>query len=132
MISNHLKTLVLFSIFAFSVHGAEEYLTGFYNTDSFSRFFFQIFESMSSLQATFLLFQICIAILLTVVYLLLRDGKPVLYLATFLGLIFLFELHHLVKAVMVQSYYSGIISAIFIYVLGYFYWKELIKNWSKK
>ena len=129
MLSNKLKTLILLSIFVFGLHGTEEYLTEFYNTDSFSTSFFQIFAPMTSLQATFLLFQICIVILLTVSYLLIKGGKAVFYLAIFLVLIFLFELHHLFKAFMVQGYCSGLITASFIYVLGFFYWKELIKNW---
>ncbi len=129
MISDKFKNLILLSALVFILHGTEEYLTGFYQTDSLSRFAFQLFEPMSSLQATFLLFQIMIGALLFISYILLKGGKGVLILSTFLGGIFIFELHHLIKAVEIQNYYPGLFTAFLIYLVGFFYWKELLKNW---
>ncbi len=129
MITEKIKTLVLLSMPVFAIHGTEEYLTGFYQTDSVSKWAFSIFEPMTSLQATFLLFQIGIGVLLATSYILLKGGRAVLYLATFLGLIFILEIHHVVKTISVMGYYPGIASALLIYILGFFYWKELIKNW---
>lgn len=131
MISEKFKTLILLSAIFFGLHGAEEYVTGFYQTDSWSRYVFQLFEPMTSLQAAFLMFQIMIGVILIVSYLLLKGGKVILIPAIFLGGIFIFELHHLVKAIEVQDYYPGIITAIAIYLLGFFYWKEFLLIWRK-
>lgn len=131
MVTQKLKTLVQFSIPIFILHGLEEYMSKFYNIDPLSRFVFQSFQNMSVLQATFLLFQIMIAVLLIVSYLLLQGERWILKLTTVFGLFFIFELHHLVKAIIVGGYYPGLITAIVIYILGISYWKELIKNWRK-
>lgn len=131
MISEKFKTLILLSAIIFGLHATEEYVTGFYQTDSWSRFVFQLFEPMTSLQAAFLMFQIMVGVTLIVSYFLLKGGKAILIPATFLGGIFVFELHHLIKAIEIQGYYPGIITALTLYLLGFFYWKELIENWRK-
>lgn len=131
MISKKLNLLLLLSIPIYFFHGMEEYFNGFYQTDSVSRFFFQPFQSMNSLQATFLLFQIMILVILIISFLLLQGKKYVLYMVTIFGLFFIFEFHHLYKAITQTEYYPGLITALIIYILGFFYWKELIKNWRK-
>lgn len=128
MISKRLQNLFLISIPLFIAHGLEEYFTGFYNTDSIFYFVFQPFGSMSVFQATFLLFQIMIWILLIVSYLIL-SRRMLLKLLTFLGLIFVFELSHLIKALISWNYYPGLITGLLFPIIGFFYWKELIKNW---
>lgn len=131
MISNKLKTIIFLSAPFFVLHQTEEYLTKFYQIDDLSRFAFQLFEPMGSLQATFLLFEIMTIVLFIVSYLFLKGGKAILALAILFGSVFIFELHHLVKAIQTGGYYPGIVTAIFIYILGFFYWKELLINWRK-
>ena len=43
------------------------------------------------------------------------------------GIIFIYELHHLYKAVLTGGYYPGLITALLFPVIGYFYWRELLK-----
>lgn len=129
--SPKLQKLFLLSIPVFIFHGLEEYLTGFYATDNVSRFFFGYAENMTSLQSSFLTFQVMIGILMIVAYLLLTK-RWVLQIATFFGLLFFFELHHFVKAISVGGYYPGLITALFFPILGFLYWKELLKEWSKR
>jgi len=69
--------------------------------------------------------------ILIVSYLIL-NRKYLLELLTFLGLVFIFELHHLIKAVISLSYYPGMITGLLFPIIGFFYWKELIKNWKHK
>lgn len=129
--SPKLQKLFLLSIPVFIFHGLEEYLTGFYTIDNVSRFFFGYAGNMTSLQSSFLTFQVMIGILMIVAYLLLTR-RWVLQIATFFGLLFFFELHHFVKAISVGGYYPGLITALFFPILGFLYWKELLKEWSKR
>lgn len=131
MITSRLKYLFLISIPVFIAHGLEEYFTGFYDIDQLDQIVFSPLAAMSTHQATFAMFQIMFWILLIVSFLLIfKYERWRLYLITFLGLIFIFELHHLYKAVAVGGYYPGLISALAFPVLGFFWWKELLKNFS--
>lgn len=64
IVSSKLQHIFLLSIPVFITHGIEEYITKFYNIDNFSRFVFSYTETMSSLQASFITFQIMVWILL--------------------------------------------------------------------
>lgn len=132
MISKKLKTVFLISIPVFIAHGLEEYFNGFYNVDSSFKFFFHYFETMSVPQATFLLFQIMIWLLLIVSFLLILNGKWQLRLMVVLGLIYIFELHHLWKAFISWSYYPGAITSIAFLIIGFVFWKELLKEFTTK
>jgi len=130
MISNKLQNIFLLSIPLFIAHGLEEYFTGFYKVDSIFLFIFQSFETMSVFQATFLLFQIMLWALLIIAYLML-SRRFVIGLLTILGVFFVLELHHLIDALIRLEYYPGMITGILFPVIGFFYWKELIKNWKQ-
>ena len=131
MITKRLQNIFLISIPLFIAHGLEEYFTGFYKVDSIFYLVFQYFQSMSIFQATFLLFQIMIWILLIVSYLVLTGGKWLLSLMTFLGLIFILEMEHLLKVLVSWDYYPGALTALLFPVIGFFFWKELIINWKQ-
>lgn len=131
MISTRLKIIFLVSIPFFIAHGLEEYFTGFYDSDMFSRFVFGVFESMPVLQATFLLFQLMIWLLFVISSLLIYGGRWPLRLMIVLGLVFIFELHHLAKAIFFVGYYPGIATASALYVIGFFFWTELIKSFRE-
>jgi len=45
-----------------------------------------------------------------------------------LGLVYLFELSHVYDAIAAHSYYSGVYTSILLLCVGFFYWKELLKN----
>lgn len=132
MMTKRFQKIFLISIPLFIAHGLEEYFTGFYDIDGFSRFVFGPLNSMPTPQATFLLFQILLWLFLLTSFLLLVGGKWKLRLMFVLGLVFLFEIHHLVKAIYWQRYYPGVITEIPFLIVGYFFWKELIKNLRSK
>jgi hypothetical protein len=131
MISKKLKTIFALSIPIFIAHGLEEYLVGFYNVDNIFKFVFRPFEIMTVLQATFLLFQIMIWLLLIISFLLISNEKWKLRLMIIPGLVYIFELHHIWKALILWDYYPGVITAIIFPIIGFLFWKELFKNWKK-
>ncbi|RJQ34112.1 HXXEE domain-containing protein [Candidatus Parcubacteria bacterium] len=125
-----LQQLFLISIPLFIIHGLEEIFMGFYNIDSQVDFWFGNLNSLPTSQATFILFQIMIWLMLIVAYLLLLGPKWQLRLMFIPGIIFVYELHHLYKAVEVGGYYPGLITAIPLYIVGFLFWKELVKNYK--
>jgi len=127
MIPQKLKNLFLLSILLFIVHGLEEYFTGFYNTDSHVQFVFAYFAQMAPLQATFLMFQIMLWLLLIVSYLLIRGERWQLWLLLIPGIIFIYELHHFYKALTIGGYYPGLVTALLFPIVGYLYWREWLK-----
>ena len=131
MVTKKLEKLFLISIPLFIAHGLEEYFTGFYNVDPIFYFVFQYFQNMSVFQATFLLFQIMFWLLLIISYLVIIRGRWLLSLMTFLGFLFIFEIHHLIESLLSWAYYPGAITALFFPVIGFLFWKELIQNWKR-
>ena len=128
MISKKLKNIFLVSIPVFIAHGLEEYFNNFYNKDPIFKFLFKPFEIMSVPQATFLLLQIMLWLLLIISFLLIASEKWQLRLMIILGLIYIFELHHFLEALIHGGYYPGVITAIAFPIIGFAFWKELLKN----
>ncbi len=127
MISDKLKRIFLISIPIFVAHGLEEYLTGLYKTDSHVKFMFRYFASLTPMQATFLMFQIMLWFLLIIGYLLILNDKWRLRLMVIPGIIFIYELHHIYKALGVGGYYPGLITALLFPIIGVYFWKELLR-----
>jgi hypothetical protein len=123
-----LQNLFLLSIPLFIAHGLEEIFTGFYNTDSQVAFWLGNLNSLPTAQATFILLQIMIALMLIIGYFLLLGPKWQLRMMFIPAIIFIYELHHLYKAFDVASYYPGLITAIPLYIIGFFFWKEMYTN----
>ena len=132
MITERLKNLFALSILLFIAHGIEEIATRLYSTDSHVAFLFGKLATLPTLQALFILFQIMIWLVLIVGYLLLLGPKWQLRLMFVPGLIFIYELHHLYKAIDVGGYYPGLVTAIPLYIVGFFFWKELFINLKSK
>ena len=128
MISSKLKNIFCISIPFFIAHGLEEYFTDFYNIDSYSLFVFRPFVEMSVNQATFLLFQIMIWLLFGITFLFLSGPKWQLRLMILPGLVYFFELHHVIKAISVGGYYPGLITALGFPIIAFFFWRELWKE----
>ncbi len=132
MFSKQFQYLFLSSVVLFIVHGLEEYFTGFYNVDRSFRFLFQSVESMGSFQASFLIFQIMLWVLLILSYLLVFKKSLLLPLLTIPALVFIWETHHLFMVLLSWSYYSGSITATLFPILGFFYRRELIRLYKTK
>jgi hypothetical protein len=128
MITNRLKNLFGLSVLLFIAHGTEEIITGLASVDSHVAFLFGSLAALPALQALFILFQIAIWTLLITTYLLLRGEKWHLVAMVVVAIVFLYELHHLYKVIEVGGYYPGAITAVPLYIVGLFFWKELIKN----
>lgn len=129
MVTKKLINLFGISIPLFIIHGLEEYFNGLYNIDSHVKFMFGYFQNMSSLQSSFLLLQIMLWVLLVISFLLLKQ-KGIKILLIFLGLVYIYELHHIIKAIEVGGYYPGLITGLGFPLIGYFYWRELISTWN--
>ena len=128
MITNKLKTIFGISTLLFIAHGLEEIVFGFATNDSHVAFMFGKLATLPTMQALFIIFQITLWFLLIVSYLLLLGPKWQLRLLYVLGLVFIYELHHLYKAIDIGSYYPGLVTAMPLYIIGFFFWKELLKN----
>lgn len=129
MISQKLKTIFAFSIPLFIAHGIEEFLTHFYDTDAWDQAIFgNLFGNLSTHAATFMTFQIMLWLILVVSFLLILNEKWRLRVMIIPGLVYIYELHHLYKAIDVGGYYPGLVTALLFPVIGYMYWKELLKT----
>lgn len=132
MLSKKIQNLFLISAILFVAHGLEEYFTGFYQVDSLFYFVFKYFDHMSVFQAIFLLFQIMLWILLAISYMLIFKKDWLLGLVALPAIACITEIHHIVKAAIRWAYYPGSITAVILLVVGYFYWKELLKLYKNK
>lgn len=132
MISKKIHNLFLIAVVLFIAHGLEEYFTGFYKVDSLFHFAFRFYDNMKVSQATFLVFQIMLWVLLILSYLLIYQRQWVLYLLAIPGLVCVAEFHHLVKAAVRMAYYPGSITALILIIFGYFYWKEWMRLFKSK
>jgi len=130
MISQKLKNLFLLSIPFFIAHGLEEYFNGFYNIDWSTKLVFGFLNEMSVPQATFLVFQIMLWLALIVFAFLIASEKWRLRLMFFPGIIFIVELHHPWSVIQSWSYYPGAIISIPLLIIGFLFWKELLKNYK--
>lgn len=130
MITNRLKSIFGLSIPLFIAHGLEEYLTGLYNIDSHVAFQFGGLAKLPNMQALFLLFQIMVWLMLIIGYLLLLGPKWQLRLMLIPGTVFVYELHHLYKAFIQGGYYPGLITALAFPIIGFLFWKELLKQYD--
>ena len=130
MISNKLKTIFIISIPIFIAHGVEEIYTGLFNVDSHVAYMFGKLATLPEMKAIFVLFQIMLWFTLIVSALLISNEKWRLRLMIIPGLVYIYELHHFWKAFETWGYYPGLITAIAFPVIGFFFWKELIKNYK--
>jgi hypothetical protein len=131
MITPRLKLIFGLSIPLFIAHGIEEYLTGFYNLDQWDEWIFGLFSFASTHQAMFATFQVMFWILLIIAFLLLLDERTRFYTLGLLGVIYIFELHHPVKALLVGGYYPGLVTSLAFPFLAYFFWREWQRNFPK-
>lgn len=123
-----LQSLFLLSIPLFIAHGLEEYFNDFYHIDPSIQL---IFGRLGfSLASTFLVFQIVLWLLLILGFILLRKNILSKTISIFMAGLLVFELWHIYKAIMIGGYYPGLYTALLFPTVGYFYWRELIKNYK--
>lgn len=129
MISKKLKTIFIISIPFFITHGLEEIFNNFYNVDWSTKLVFGFLNEMPVPQATFIVFQIMVWLALIVFAFLITSEKWRLRLMFLPGIIYIVELHHIWSAIKIWSYSPGLVTALPLLILGFFFWKELIKNY---
>ena len=130
MISQKLKTIFIISIPVFIAHGLEEIYTGLFNIDSHVAFMFGKLATLPEMKALFILFQIMLWFILIISAFLISSEKWQLRLMVIPGLVYIYELHHFWKAIEVGGYYPGVITAIAFPIIGFLFWKELLKNFK--
>ena len=130
--SQKLKNLFYISIPLFISHGLEELFNGFYNVDWSTKLVFRFLYEMPVPQATFWVFQIMLWLALIIFALLITNEKWRLWLMLLPGIIFIVELHHPWSAITSWSYYPGLITSIPVLIVGFLFWKELLKNFAAK
>lgn len=128
-VSKKLKTLLLFSVVIVYLHFFEEVITGFYHNDWIMKYISSNFQTIN--QAQYYGSHIVWILMIGPAALLVLGGKWTLRILTFYGLFFVFELHHLIDAIRTLNYYPGVVTNIAFEIIGFFYWKELIKNWKE-
>ncbi len=128
MISTKLKIIFGLSIPLFILHGIEEYRTGFYSNNEMYQFVFRPFLEMSWHQVMFATFQVMFWLLLVVSFLLVASEQWRFRMMMVWGAVYILELHHIWKAVVSWSYYPGLITAIPLVIVGFFFWQELCKG----
>ena len=131
MITPRLKMLFALSIPLFVAHGIEELLTSFYAIDSHVEFVFGWLQPLLSLQTSFLILQLVFWMFLVIAYFVLRADRFVLPLLLFVGVLYVYELHHLLKTFQAGAYYPGLATAIPLYMIGVLYWWELLRSRSE-
>lgn len=117
-----LKTIFIISIPIFVLHGIEEYLTGFAKIDTWYSWLFQSLISMEADKAVFSTFQIMLWILLIISALLLTTQLH-RRLIVIPGVFYIFEFHHIGKALLQGSYYPGLFTSFLFVPLAFFFWK---------
>ena len=125
MKSNKLQSIFLVLGALFIIHGLEEYATGFYHIDWSYRL---TFGGLSDVSSVFLLYQFSLWILLLLTFILLKRGKRIIWLLMIWGIGSVLELQHVYASLMSQSYYPGLITSLLFPIVGFFFWKELLKN----
>jgi hypothetical protein len=132
MITNKLKFIFGISVPLFIAHGIEEFVTHFYDIDSHDQAVFGLLSSLSNHGATFVTFQIMLWLLLIISFLLILNEKWRLNVLALAGLVYIYELHHIYKAILVGGYYPGLYTALLFPIIGFLFWKEWLGIYKNK
>ena len=125
MITQKLKHIFGLSIPLFIVHGIDEFVTNFNTTDVLDQRMFGIFfGDLSSHDIMFVTFQIMFSLLLIISFLFLLGEKWQFRILAIAGVVYVFELHHIIKAISAWAYYPGLITALIFPFVAVFFWKE--------
>ena len=129
MISKRLNLLFVVALILIYLHGLEEVLTGFHHVDSFMEFGGRVFNT--SPENFYWVSHLLWWLGAPIIFLIFRNKPIILPLLALFGTVFFIEIHHLVKSLLVQSYYPGMITAFLYPIFGVYFYKELIQKWKK-
>ena len=128
MTSKRLDPLFLAALILIYLHGLEEVLAGFQHIDSFMEFGGRLFNT--STENFYWFSHLLWWLAVPVIFLIFRKKPIILPLLALFGAVFFIETHHLVKSLLVQSYYPGMITAFLYPIFGIYFYKELIGKWK--
>ncbi len=116
--------LLKLAIPLFVAHAIEEYSTGLLGLDP-------LFRSITAHHLPTITLYIVeqlllVAILLWTIY------QPKRWLLVFIGLLFIFEVSHVIPALAQTSYYPGLVTAILLLLLGLFYWRAVMIRFTRR
>jgi hypothetical protein len=127
MITNKLKIIFGLSIPLFMAHGTEEFMTHFYDIDAHDQKIFGLLSGLSNHGATFVTFQVMLWLLLIISFLLLMGQKWQFRILAIAGVVYVYELHHIIKAIQSWGYYPGLITALAFPFVAVLFWKEWLR-----
>ena len=130
MITIKLRTYFLVTSLLLVAHMLEEWFSGFPDVFPFMIWLGQQFQSTSG--AAFFIFMLMSWLLLLVSLVFLSEKKKwILWMLSIFSIIYLFELHHPVRALLLGHYYPGAVTGLLFPFVGIFFWKELRNNFNK-
>ena len=129
MPTNKLVNIFFLSTLLIIAHMLEEWFSGFYNIFPFILYLVYLFQTTQ--RAVFGTFILMSWLLLFVILGFLSGRKWIRIILCIFGIIFIFELHHPIRAIFAGTYYPGAITGAVFPFLGFFFWRELLKNWKK-
>lgn len=112
------KTALGIVVILFALHVAEEYATSFATTDKIFLWFAQPFRIIAAPLAIFTTLQILLWTFMWSLYKIATIYGKMRYFIIALGGIAMFETHHIYEAIRTQAYYSGLITAIPLSIIG--------------
>jgi len=127
MITTKLKCIFGLSIPLFILHGIEEFMTHLYDIDTHDQAVFGLLSSLSNHGATFVVFQIMFWLLLVVSFLFLCGEKWQFYVLGIVGVVYVYEFHHIYKAISIGAYYPGLYTALAFPVMAVLFWREWLR-----
>ena len=112
------KSILKIAVPLFIIHAVEEYSRGLMKLDPFFRW-------IGSKGLPVFIFYVGEQILLVtlLVWAIYQPKRWILILA---GLLFIFEISHVISAIQVGGYYPGLVTGVMLIILGGFYWKGLL------
>lgn len=129
MLSERLKKLFIISLLLIYAHGIEEVITGFQYNDSFMIFFADYFNTTPEL--FYWISHLIWWISLPLLFILFKPHRLGLPLMILFSIVFVVEIHHVIKGLVSGSYYPGMVTALVYPVMGFFFWKQLIQDLRK-
>lgn len=130
MVTVKLKLYFLVTALLIVAHMLEEWHTGFHDVFPFMLWLGQQFQSKSG--AAFFIFMLMSWLLLLVSLVFLSEKRKwILWMLSIFSFVYIFELHHPVRALLSGQYYPGTITGLLFPFLGIFFWRELRKNFKK-
>jgi len=129
MLPKRFQLILLISLLLNYLHGLECVIAKFYEIQPDFYFFTEYFHSIH--EGVYFVLHGSFWVYILLAYLLLKGGKWVFIPLALYGTIFVSEIHHFVRGVMIMKYYPGLVTSLFFPIVGIFYWTEVVRLWRK-